>query len=290
MNRLSVWVILFVFASCINSREQDHKILCHIDCSSLCAGTSEILTTHLLNVQCGGTFLPLRNQILTGEELDFSQQNSSEAKAFNDKVIIENLNNGAWLKVLKADTLGYHYVQVIDRINNDETKAQRGVKGYILSKFCGLPTIEKIERVAMPLFSTTDDSFNTIEFLGYYKFKSDILSYAFACFSDEADLIQVFSFDVNGLNSIRYKMQVVWGQQSTLLFDGDAMLLSSYLNSSGKLVSVFSCEPVLGYRYEIHMCLSENIAFIKYLDSELTKIYNSSTTPVPTEQVMHRFK
>ena len=285
-----MFVVLLVLSSCGNPREQDNKSFFHMDCSSLCADTSTFLTTHLLDVQCGGTFLPLRNRILTEKELKFSQQYTSVAKEFNERVIIENLKNGAWIKVLKADTLGYHYVQVIDRINNDEQKVQRGVKGYILSKYCGLSTIQKIEKLAIPLFSITDDAINTIEFLGYYKFNSEILPYAFVYFSDEADLIQVFSFDVNGLNSIRYMMQVVWGQQSTLLFDGEAALMNTYSNSAGKLVSVFSCEPILGYRYELHMCLSENVAFIKYLDPELKKIYNSSTTPVPTELDMHRFK
>ena len=290
MYKFSVFVVLLVLSSCSSPKPQEIKSLFNIDCSDLCADTNSFLTTHRIDVQCGGAFLPLRNRILTSEELIVSQQNSPAAKDLNESVIIQNLDNGAWLKLLKADTCGFHYVQVIDRTNYDEDKVQSGVKGFIVSEYCGKPTIETIEKVEIPFFSITDDAINTIEYLGYYNFKSDLLPYAFAYFSDEADIIQVFSFDINGLNSIRYKMQVVCGQTSSLLFNGDAMLFRTYSNSVGKMVSVFSCEPILGYRFELHMCLSENIAFIRYLDPELKKIYNSSTTPVPTEHDMNRFK
>lgn len=290
MYKFSVFIVLLVLSSCNSTEPHEIKSLFNIDCSDLCADTNSFLTTHRIDVQCGGSFLPLRNRILTEEELEFSQRNSAEVKEFNENVIIENLNNGAWIKLLKADTLGFHYVQVIDRTNEDELDDQRGVKGFIISRYCGLPTIRQIQNVIVPHFSRTEKADIMMDFLDYHIPKGETLAHAFSYVSNEADEIQVFSFDVNGLNSIQYKLRVVWGQDASVFQEGVAMLIKTYTDTSGKLFSVFSCEPILGYRSELHMCLSENVAFIRYLDTELKELYNSSTTPVPKEHAMNRFK
>jgi hypothetical protein len=227
------------------------------------------LTTHIIDVKCEGEFIPLRQRILTKKELELSQKGNAIAKQLNDEVIIDKLYNGEWIKILKADTLGYHYIQVVDRINSTELDEQRDIRGYILTKYCNKPTVRKFERLHISEFdNASDDVKGLIEFLEYHVPNGNLLDYAYTFVSDEADLIQTFSFNVTGNNTIRYKLYQVLLQSDAILWEGEAELYTRYKKGEIEF-SKYVTRNLTGTDFEIHINERDKTATLKFIDKKM---------------------
>lgn len=241
------------------------------------------LTTHIIDVKCEGEFIPLRKRILTKNELELSQKGNAIAKQLNDEVIIDKLYNGKWIKILKADTLGYHYIQVVDRVNSTELDEQRDIRGYIITKYCNKPTVRKFERVHISEFdNASDDAKGLIGFLEYHVPNGNLLDYAYTFVSQEADLIQTFSFNVTGNNTIRYKLYQVLNQHDAFLCEGGAELHTRYKKGEIKL-SKYVTRNLTGIDFEIHINERDKTATLKLIDKKMLFL-------IEEELIMKRIK
>lgn len=247
-------IVIFFLHSCESNKDE----------ISFVSNKSEILSTHIIDVKCGGNFLPLRKRVLTKNELILSNNNSEEGKRLNDELIIDKLNNGEWVKLLKADTLGFHYIQVISRINNEEMNEQSNIRGFIAAKYCNNPTLKKMEVNRISNFDTLNQSaLNKIDFLNNHAPQGNLLDYGFAYISNEADLIQLLSFNFDGINEIRYKFyQVLWFHDS-FLYSGSAELQNRYINSNGEVIARYVTRNMMRIDFEIHLNEDNETAFIK---------------------------
>lgn len=245
----------------------------------------EVLTTHIVEVQCGGEFVPLRNKALSESELHLSQQGSEESERLNEEYIIERLGNGSWVKLIVPDSLGYHYVQVINRLNWSEYTEQRNVRGFIVAKYCGMATLKKIEIASLDSFEHSKDHERSKEWLEYHKPNGDLLDYAFEYTSQEADVIRVLTFQIVGLNQIKYKIYYVLNQTIDLMFSGYAVLDSRYRNEEARLFSRYiSTWSILEEDFEIHICEDDNYAF--FVSENQSDIHPVSSS----EEILERIK
>lgn len=232
-----------------------------------------ILTTHIIDVKCDGEFIPIRERILTRSELMLSQKNNEAAKKLNNEVIIDRLYNGEWIKILKADTSGYHYIQVIDRTNSTEHDNQRNIRGFIIAEFCGKPTVRKFEKIHISEFdSSSSDVKSLLGFLEYHNPNGDLLDYAYSYISQEADLIQTLSFNVTGNNTIYYRLYQVFNQHDAFLCTGTAELTSRYRKGESEY-SKYITSNLTGTDFEIHINDSKNNASLKLIDKKMTFLY-----------------
>ncbi|MDG1429573.1 MAG: hypothetical protein P8P87_11895, partial [Crocinitomicaceae bacterium] len=191
------------------------------------------------------------------------------AKKLNNEVIIDRLYNGEWIKILKADTLGYHYIQVIDRTNSTEQDNQRNIRGFVIAEFCGKSTVRKFEKIHISEF---DNASTRHSFLEYHSPNGDLLDYAYSYVSQEADLIQTLSFNVTGNNTICYKLYQVINQQNAFLCIGTAELTSRYRKGESEY-SKYITSNLTGTDFEIHINDSKNNAALKLIDENLTFLY-----------------
>lgn len=279
------YIIIFYLFSCSNHHATNDVDKSTKDSNNLKSTETETLTTHIVVVKCDGSDVPLWNRIPTEKELELAQQGTQEARALNEELIIDKLHNGQFIRLLKADTLGYHYVQVVDQMNNSELQQQRNKRGFIISQYCNNPTLRKIETTNMLTIDQSDEIKHINEFLDNHKFNNDLLDYAFAFITHEADLIQTFSFSIYGINTIKFKISVISLQEYRLLFNGDAEIINKYKNTKGETFSRYIASPFMGNDFEIHIKEGGSLAFLKFkqpIDDEIN--------PRPEEDMMNRIK
>jgi len=263
-----IFVSLLNLLSCKDRNSVNNAKLSELDSVDSVINSTRQLTTHIIDVQCDGEFIPLRKRILTRKELELSQKGNAEAKELNDAVIIDKLYNGSWIKILKADTLGYHYIQVVDRLNSTELDKQSDIRGYITSKYCDKPTVRKFERVHISEFdNANNDVKRSIEFLEYHVPTGNLLDYAYSFVSDESDLIQTFTFNVTGNNTIRYKLYQVLLQSDRILWEGEAELHSRYKKGEIEF-SKYITRNLSGTDFEIHINERDKTATVKLIDKK----------------------
>jgi hypothetical protein len=279
------YLIIISLASCTNDNAINNKIKLTKDVESSKSIKTEVLSTHIVELQCNASYLPLRNRIPTKKELALSQQGTQEANVLNEELIVGKLYNGQFIRLLKADTLGYHYVQVIDQINNTELQNQTHRRGFIIANYCNKPTLRKIETINLLSFKQTDETKSIIDFLDNYKYSNDLLDYAFAFISDEADLIQTLSFRKSGINSITYKISVITLQKDLLLFTGSAEISDKYHSRKGEIFSRYIATPFMGHDFEIHIKEDGSIAFLRFNEPKELQNYSK-----PEEEIMDRIK
>ncbi len=267
-------IILFLaslnYLSCTDGSSSNNEKSSDSESVDSDIATTKQLTTHIIDVKCEGEFIPLRNRILSKNELALSQKGNATAKQLNDEVIIDRLYNGEWIKLIKADTLGYHYVQVIDRINRFEMSEQRNTRGFIISQYCGQPTVREMKEIRISKFAgQNDDIKNTVDFLTYHSPNSGLLDYAYAYISQEADIIQVLSFNITGIDEIRFKFYLVINQSDDLLFSGSAQLIDAVVDSNGQEYSRYFAFDIMGHKsFEIHISSDNKNAFLRFNDSK----------------------
>ena len=226
------------------------------------------LTTHIIDVKCEGKFIPIRNRILTKHELKLSQKGTDIAKQLNNEVIIKKLYNGEWIKILKADTLGYHYIQVVDRVNSTELSEQSNIRGYIITKYCNKPTVRKFEKIHISEFDKPgDDVEGLIRFIGHHAPNGNLLDYAYTFVSQEADLIQTLSFTVTEKNKVHYELYQVILQRDAVMYEGTAELHTRYRKAESKF-SKYITRNIRGADFEIHINESDNTASLKFVDKK----------------------
>lgn len=260
---------LLNFLSCTNGSSPNNQKPTESDSVLSCSVSEEQLPTHVIDVKCKGAFVPLRTRILNEEELRFSQKGNAASEKLNDEVIITELYNGCWIKILMEDTSGYHYVEVIDPLRTTQSVDEPNIRGYIVAKYCNQPTVRKFERLHISPFKfPSKETKELIEWLDYHHSPDcDLLDYAFNFVSQEADIIQTLSFSVTGINKIHYKLYQVISQQDKILYEGNAELYSRYRKGQSE-ISRFITYNVHGVDFEIHINESENTASLVWLDEE----------------------
>ena len=264
-----IFLSLLNLLSCKDRNSVNIEKLSEVDFVDSDIDSTKQLTTHIIDVKCEGEFIPLRKRILTKKELELSQKGNAIAKQLNDDVIIDKLYNGEWIKILKVDTLGYHYIQVVDRVNSKELDEQRDIRGYITTKYCNKPTVRKFEKVHISEFdNASDDVKGLIEFLEYHVPNGNLLDYAYTFVSDEADLIQTFSFNVTGNHTIRYKLYKVLHQSDRILWEGEAELHTRYKKGEIEF-SKYVTRNLTGTDFEIHINERDKTATLKLIDKKM---------------------
>lgn len=211
--------------------------------------TYETIATHIIDVKCGGEYIPLRNRILSKNELLSSQKGDKVADSINQKFIIDKLENGQLIRLIKSDSSGYHFIETVDRQTNKVIH-----QGFIMANYCKQSTIRKIEKLTLPKINKSVKSQNLFEFInGNYVPSGALLSHAFAYVSPEADFIQVLSFNIVSFNEISYKISVTQLQAADLLFTGKAEIQKYDINEKGINIIKFVAEDLLGHRMEIYI-------------------------------------
>jgi hypothetical protein len=222
--------------------------------------------THFVKIECGGKSIPLRNRILGSNELILSQLNTNDSKKLNDTTIIEYLENGDRVKLLRNDSSGYYYVEVINQLisgrgyradlNYFETK-----KGYIIAKYCKEPTIKEILKINVPHIKSTNANIELLEHLKKYCGNQEILSNVYAYADEEGGFYQMLSFDVASVSEIYYKVNTVELQDRQYYFNGVATLLDKYEYKNGMIFFRFSCQEINGHEMELHISNNYQVAF-----------------------------
>ena len=254
---------LFILFSCSNENpNRAEHLIVRVDSDN---DSTQHLPTHIIDIKCGGTFIPIRNRILSRAELELSQRTTDEAKLLNDSVIIDNLNNGQWINILKADTLGYHYIKLVNRMSHTNPL---GIRGYIVSKYCNKPTVRKFERVHLPEFDNSDtNTQNKIDFLEDWGVNLNEYDHAYEYVSHEADLFCALSFTVCDVDEICFEMYHSTGDR--LSSTGIALLHNRYTNETGEQIMKFIAYKNPGAGFEILINETDNTALINFLDDEL---------------------
>ena len=279
-------ISLLLITSCSDSDSDNVKVPAENTVFDSQINSNKSIATHIIDVQCNGEFLPLRNRILSKEELLISQNGSEAAKKLNSDAIIDRLRNGQSVRVIKTDTSGYHLVEVI---NTSKHSGNLTMKGYVVSKYCQKPTLRKLEKTAIPEFQESKETGSMLEFISYYKPDGDLLDYSFAYVTSEADFIQVLSFDFTSLNEIYYQIYVVNLQRTSLLFNGSAVLQNEYLDSNKKRVSSYLAEKFMGHGIEIHITEDGESSFL-IMDHPFDSNFFQAPRSMEEKVVMQRIK
>ena len=113
------------------------------------------------------------------------------------------------------------------------------------------------------LIQVTSVDDQLIDFIEYYTPNGELLDYAYAYISPEADLIQVLSFAITGINEIRYNLYQVTTQHDTFFYTGIAVRENKYQNGLGMDLSRFITNNEMGPQFEIHINDDDSSAFLK---------------------------
>jgi hypothetical protein len=230
--------------------------------------SKDILTTHVVNVECGGEYVPLRNRALPESELHLSKEETEKSKAMKNHVIIRRLRH-EWVRMLVEDSMGYHYVQLIDIINSSESNEQRNVRGFLEKEYCGKPTLSKF---LFNDFRDIDDQ-GIPEFWGK-RLPHGLLDYAYGYVTSEGDELQILTFETRGLNTIWFEIFYSIQAAKSNWFNGEAYLVERYKNEDGKIFSKY----VSGYSLndvEIHICDDEDYAVLSNQETSGFRILSS---------------
>ena len=218
------------------------------------------MCTHIIDVQCEGEFVPLRNRILTKQELTEAQKGDSTAKKIENSTVITKLYNGQHIRLLKEIEAGFYLVE----IETHDSKNNR-IRGYIVSKYCGKSVLKKQDRIAIQKHAKSRESESALDFIKLYnKVNFDLKDVVYAYISPEADFIQYFTFSLVNDSKINYAITVIELQDRRVSFSGTVILDKRYSNAKQEAYLLFEIQNFAGHLFEIHLREDGTSAFLKF--------------------------
>lgn len=146
-------------------------------------------------------------------------------------------------------------------------------------------TQKKMENFRISNFKTDNkQSKSRLDFIKYYTPNGDLLEYAYAYISTEADLIQVLSFMITGINEIRYNLYQVTTQHDTFFYSGTADCENKYKNELDMDLFRFKTNNEMGPQFEIHINEGDSSAFIK-LENKFNQGVNYLYDDLPMQRI-----
>ncbi len=251
------------------------------------------ICTHIIDVQCEGGFIPLRNRILTKQELIDAQKGDAAAKKIEHSTVITKLNNGEHIRLIKEIEGGFYFVEIEARDSKNNF-----LRGYIISKYCGKTILKKQDRIAIQKHEKSRKSESTLDFIQLYnKVNFELKDVVYAYITPEADFIQYFTFSMINDSKINYAITVIELQERRVSFSGEANLDKRYINAKQEAYFLFEIQNFAGHLFEIHLREDGTSAFFKFknkmpCDTELVPegIDDETITSSSEKVIMTRIK
>lgn len=249
--------------------------------------------THIIDIKCEGKFVPLRNRILTKQELIDAQKGDEAAKKIEFSTVITKLYNGQHIRLIKEIEAGFYFVE----IETLDSKNDR-IRGYIVSNYCGKSILKKQDRIAIQKHAKSRESESTLDFIQLYnKVNFELKDVVYAYIKPEADFIQYFTFSLVNDSKINYAITVIELQERRVSFSGIANLDKRYISAKQEAYLLFDIQNFAGHLFEIHIREDGTSAFFKFKnkvqrDSELVPagIDDETITSSSEKAIMTRIK